>query len=82
MTSTSPLVAPAPRSADEGHKPLPALLVVGPVVMAAAFGLDVAAHSTGLTSLEPMAHEAGVLGMLLTWGAVMFDGLRNNARSA
>jgi len=45
--------------------------------MGGAFGLDVLAHGAGIESLEPVAHGAGMLGMVVTWGAVVFDGLRN-----
>lgn len=67
---------PGPEGA--GHR-VPALLVVGVSVMAGAFGLDVLAHGAGIESLEPVAHEAGMLGMLITWGAVVVDGLRKAA---
>jgi hypothetical protein len=55
----------------------PALLVVGLALMAGAFGLDVIAHGAALESVEPTAHAAGMLGMVITWSAVVVDGLRH-----
>lgn len=80
MSSMSPVVALALGPRNEGRRSSPAPLVVGVALMVGAFGLDVAAHGAGLPSLEPVAHEAGVLGMVLTWSAVVIDGLLPSAR--
>ena len=77
-----PTAAGAPARRDGTTSPLPAAIVAGLTLLGGAFALDVAAHSTGLTSVEPVAHVAGVLGMVLTWIAVVIDGLRSPARRA
>lgn len=68
-------VAPDPRR-------VPAGVVAGLTLMALAFGLDLVAHGASLESVEQVAHLTGVLGMVLTWSAVVLDGLRNTARRA
>lgn len=82
MKETGIHVAPGPRM--QGHALIKAHFVIGPgiALMAGAFGLDVAAHGAALVALESVAHVAGVLGMALTWSAVVLDGLRNNRRRA
>ena len=59
---------------------LPAPVVPGLVLMAIALGVDVAAHAGVLTSLEAPAHLLGVFGMVLTWIAVVADGIRRSSR--
>ncbi len=80
----SPLgaAAPTPRSPAPSRATTPVALVAGLALMAGAFVLDVAAHAAALTSVEPTAHVAGILGMLIAWGAVVVDGLRPTARRA
>jgi uncharacterized membrane protein len=58
----------------------PVAVVPGLVLMAVAFLADVAAHAGALESLEPVAHLAGVLGMVLVWIAVVIGGVRGTAR--
>ena len=61
---------------------LPVAIVAGLALMAGAFVLDLAAHAGAVHSIEPGAHLAGVLGMVLTWAAVVVDGLTQTARRA
>ncbi len=82
MRSALPLAAAPGLLPDQGPGRVLALLVIGVSLMVGAFGLDVIAHGRGLLSLEPAAHGAGVLGMVITWGAVVIDGLRHAARPA
>ena len=64
-----------------GHaRDLPASIVAGLSVMAGAFALDLLAHGAGLLEVEPVAHVAGVVGMVLTWLAVVVDGIDRPAR--
>ncbi len=60
----------------------PAAIVAGLALMGGAFVLDVAVHAASLTPVEPVAHAAGMLGMVFTWSAVVLDGLRGSARRA
>ena len=60
--------------------PVPIAVLPGLALMAAAFVMDVAVHVAALEPLEPSAHLAGVLGMVLTWSAVVVDGARRSAR--
>ncbi|MCI0583685.1 MAG: hypothetical protein L0227_12500 [Chloroflexi bacterium] len=55
-------------------------VLIGLGLMAIAFLLDVVVHVAALEALEPTAHLAGVLGMVLTWSAVVVDGARRSAR--
>jgi len=59
---------------------LPIAVLPGLALMAIAFLMDVAVHVAALETLEPMAHLAGVLGMVLTWSAVVVVGARRSAR--
>jgi hypothetical protein len=61
---------------------VPAAIVAGLTLMAGAFGLDIAAHWAALESVEPTAHAAGMLGMVITWSAVVVDGFRHTVRRA
>jgi hypothetical protein len=60
--------------------PLPIGVLPGLALMAIAFLMDVAVHVATLEQLEPTAHLTGVLGMVLTWSAVVVDGARHIAR--
>ena len=59
---------------------LPIAVLPGLALMAIAFLMDVAVHVAALETLEPTAHVAGVLGMVLTWSAVVVDGARRSVR--
>ncbi len=59
---------------------LPTGVLPGLALMAIAFLMDVAVHVADLETLESTAHLAGVLGMVLTWSAVVVDGARRSAR--
>lgn len=59
---------------------LPIAVLPGLALMAFAFVIDVAVHVAALETLEPTAHLAGVLGMVLTWSAVVIDGTSRSAR--
>ena len=60
--------------------PLPIAVLPGLALMATAFVMDVAVHVAALEALEPTAHVAGVLGMVITWSAVVVDGAHRSAR--
>lgn len=80
MKVTGIQVAPVPRMQDHTLIEAHTAIGAGIALMAGAFGLDVVAHGAAFVALEPVAHVAGVLGMALTWSAVVLDGLRNNRR--
>jgi hypothetical protein len=81
MASLTPRLA-SHRATLGRDQQVPALVVVGLTLMAGAFGLDVVVHAAALEPVEPVAHGAGMLGMAITWIAVVADGLRRTARRA
>ena len=56
----------------------PLAVIPGLVLMAVALGVDAAAHAGLFLSLEAPAHLLGVLGMVLTWIAVVGGGIRQS----
>ena len=60
--------------------PLSIAVLPGLVLMAVGLVVDVAAHAGVLTAFEASAHRTGVLGMALTWLAVVIDGLHHSRR--
>lgn len=80
MDATANPATRSPMGLDAAR--LPVAIVAGLTLMAGAFVLDLAAHAAAVDSIEPVAHVAGLLGMVLTWGAVVVDGLTQTARRA
>jgi hypothetical protein len=60
--------------------PLSVTVVPGVVLMAIGLAIDVAVHTGVLSASETSAHLTGVLGMVLTWVAVVADGIHPLAR--
>ena len=63
-----------------GGRRLPLAIVPGLMLMAAALVADVGAHAGVHALLEAPAHLLGVLGMVLTWIAVVADGIHRTSR--
>ena len=78
---TTPFPVAGPHRSASTARPLSSLLMSGLALMAGAFVLDVVVHAAPLVSVEPVAHVAGILGMVLTWSAVVIDGLRPARRA-
>lgn len=80
MDEITAQVMPATARRRLPASPLPIAVLPGLALMASAFVMDVAVHVAALEAVEPTAHVAGVLGMVITWSAVVVDGTRRSAR--
>jgi hypothetical protein len=60
--------------------PLSITALPGLVLMATGLAVDIAVHTGLLAASETSAHLTGVLGMALTWVAVVADGIHRHAR--